>query len=216
MAPWTVLLAMQNAATAACDRIGLTHEALLREHGVIFLAVAQAVRFSRPLTAGKELRVRTDPIRLRGPYFLRQTLFTDENGTAAEGQAAWVLADAVTGAPKRSTMLRDLFDVAEDARPFVDASRLRYPTASAPWGHYDVAQADTDLNGHMNNTVYARLLMNCLPQEGPVEEFGIRYRRQCFPGDRLTLCREGEYAAGYLGDDLCFDGYVRSARQRSE
>ena len=210
LCPWAALLAAQNAATDACDRIGLTHEALMREHGVVFMAAAQAVRFSRPIAAGESVRVRTDPIRIHGPYFMRQTLFSDGAGASlAEVQAAWVLTDAVTGAPRRSTELKDCFDLLPDAHPFCDASHLRFPAATTPLERYAVTEADADLNGHMNNTVYARLLMRCMPEVRAVSEFGLRYRRQCFPGNVLTLCRDGECAAGYLGETLCFEGYCR-------
>jgi len=211
LSPSAALLAMQDVATASCDRIGLTHDALLQRYGVVFMAAAQAVRFARPLRAGETLRVRTDPIAARGPYFLRQTVFFDETGAAAaEGQAAWAIIDAKTGAPQRSTLLRDQFDLLPGARPFCDAARLRFPAAETGREAYAVTAADADLNGHMNNTVYADLLMRCMPEIADVAEFAIRYRRQCFPGDVLRLCRDGELAAGYLGEELCFSGYCRT------
>ena len=210
LSPWAILMMMQDAATDACDRIGLTYDVLRGKYGVVFIATGQAVRFARPLNAGETVRVRTDPIRVHGPFFLRQTLFYDAAGDiAAEAQAAWALMDAETGAVRRSTVLRDEFDLRADAAPFCNAAHLHFTTATTECERYTVSAADTDINGHMNNTVYARLLLRCMPEVTTVSEFGIRYRKQAFPGDELTLCRDGETAAGYLDGSLCFDGYVK-------
>ncbi len=210
LSPSGILLMMQNAATDACDRMGLTYDVLREEYGVVFVATGQAVRFARALKAGETVRVRTDPIQVHGPFFLRQTLFYDAAGAvAAEAQAAWALMDAKTGAVRRSTLVRDRFDLRADAVPFCNAARLHFETATTERERYTVTAADADVNGHMNNTVYARLLLRCMPEVTTVSEFGIRYRKQSFPGDVLTLCRDGDTAAGYLDGSLCFDGYVK-------
>jgi len=209
LSPQGILRMMQDAATAGSDAAGLTH-AMLLEHGLIFMTSTHAVRFLHPIAAGDTLRVRTDPAKLHGPHFLRQTLFFDEAGAlAAEGQSDWVLVDAHSGRPRRSTDLPGTYDVLAQWQPFCDPSRLRFPTATTVRDVYPVTEADADLNGHMNNAVYARLLMCCEPEIKGVSEFALRYHRQCFPGETLTLCRDGEYAAGYLGEALCFSGYCR-------
>ena len=209
LTPAATLLFMQDVAGAGVDSVGLSHSALY-DRGLVFMVACHAVRFARPVTVGESLRIHTDPAISRGAHMVRQTLFSDSDGNVViEGQSDWILTDAKTGMPHRSTELSGELDGLPEWKPFCDPSRLKIPAADTPCREYTVTERDTDENLHMNNTVYARLMMLCLDEGESVSEFAIRYRSQVFPGDTLTLCRDGEYISGLRNGEVCFSGYFK-------
>lgn len=214
LTPMAALRHIQDVSTAGLDKIGMTHKSMLEKYGFVFVAVGHAVRWERPLLAGEEVTVITHPMGTRGPHFFRQVEFFDEAGLRViEAQTDWVLMDFATARPLRATTFPQgvLESQEEHWHPFCDPSKIRIPTADTPAGSYTVLHEDTDLNLHLNNTVYARIMLeSCGNSQRPIREFYIRYHRQALEGQEITLFkgeRDGAVlSTGKLNSELCYSG----------
>lgn len=211
--PSAALRYMQEAATTHLDRLGLSYERLQRE-GILFVLAAQAVRFVRVPRPGERLTVATCPVMGRGAHMLRETVLLSESGEVlVEGQSSWAMINPESQRLMRASEFRHELPLLEDWRPFCDPSRLRIGVGGDPLGDREVRLADLDRNRHMNNTVYADLMLDCFAPQylagGGVDELFIRYRAQARLGQ--TLRQEGGFdgrlysVCARLGDKICFE-----------
>ena len=206
---------LQHAATAHLETLHLPYERLYEEGKVFFLS-AQAVKFHRMPRCGDRLLAATVPIAARGAHFLRETVLLSPDGELlVEGQSAWALLDPKTARPLRASQFE--YDIGavgeEDWEPFCDPSRIRIRPPELPLGERTVRLSDLDRNRHMNNTVYAGVLLDCFPEEclkGTLDTLFLRYRRQARLGETMALSGgfDGQQytAGGQIGGQPCFEG----------
>ncbi len=82
--------------------------------------------------------------------------------------------------------------------------RLSYPDGAslALIGTHTATYADTDENGHINNTVYADILSGFVPEVASktarIVSFYINYANECPIGDELRIYRTGEEGEWYF------------------
>ena len=211
LTPTAALRYIQDISGEAFERLGLPRALMLERYGLVFIIAAHAVRFSRPVMAGEKLTLLTHPMGSRGPHLFRQVEFFDEKGERiVEAQTDWILMEWATGKPQRATALPIELESPGGWTPFCDPSKLRIPQAKEPAGTYTVVKDDTDVNEHLNNTVYARIMLSCYEDsdKNALREFYIRYHRQVREGEEIELFtgldEEKLLSTGYLNGELSF------------
>ena len=84
-------------------------------------------------------------------------------------------------------------------------------------GKYKVSYTDLDYNGHMNNTYYADILCNYIPElaEGThrVESLRIHYSKEAPLGDVLTVMRNRTDSCHYVFKTIKSSGEVNIAAE---
>jgi medium-chain acyl-[acyl-carrier-protein] hydrolase len=206
---------MQTAATRQLDSLGLTHARLLDE-GFLFVMTAVALRFARAPRAGERIRVATAPAGVQGAHMLRETLLLGPcDEVCAEGQSSWALIEPQGGRLLRPTSFPYALPLMRgEWTPFADPCRLRIRPGELPCGERRVRLSDLDRNLHMNNTVYADILLDGFADEvlagGGVDMLFLRYRAQARLHDRLALRRgrDGKLhlLSAQIGEKRCFEG----------
>ena len=211
LTPTAALRYIQDVSGEAFGRIGLPRAVMLEQYGLVFIIAAHAVRLSRPVKEAEELSILTHPMGSRGPHLFRQVEFFDKSGERViEAQTDWILMEWETGKPQRATALPVELESPGGWAPFCDPSKLRIAQAKTPAGEYVVVHEDTDVNIHLNNTVYAKIMLMC-HEDGdkkPLREFYIRYHRQAREGEKIELFQGKEngrlLSTGYLNGEPCF------------
>ncbi|MBR6735335.1 MAG: hypothetical protein IKL92_00505 [Oscillospiraceae bacterium] len=211
LTPTAALRYIQDVSGEAFERLDLPRSVMLEKYGLVFIIAAHAVRFTRPVMAGEELSIITHPMGSRGPHLFRQVEFFDKSGErVVEAQTDWILMEWETGKPQRATALPVELESPGGWQPFCDPSKLRIPHAAESAGFYTVVHEDTDVNVHLNNTIYARIMLSCHEDAGkkPLREFFIRYHRQVREGEKIDLFKGYEdgrlLSTGYLNGELSF------------
>ena len=116
----------------------------------------------------------------------------DKNGeTMAEANTTWALV---------STEARRLYKVAdvdlsnydtEEQLTLENPLRIRIPAEAqlSLIGEYTVRYTDTDLNGHMNNTNYPDMLVNCManPEKIRIKSIAISFLSDIKRGESVKI-----------------------------
>ncbi len=207
---------IQQASTGHLDSLGLTHSLLYNEN-IIFVLVSLALKAHRLPSAREEIEIRTCPAAQNGVQMIRETLIVSPEGELLiECQAAWAMIDPFTRRLLKPSCFKYQLPQLREWHPFQDPSKVRLSEAKNEVCLWPVRYSHLDLNGHLNNTVYADIVMDSLPIETAlgqiVSELRLRYKKEVKYGDVLSLradSHEKEWTVtGYNGEDLCFEALV--------
>ncbi len=127
----------------------------------------------------------------RGFSFLRSYSIEKNGEIMAEANTAWAL---ISTEAKRLYKVTDVdlsnYDT-EEALTLENPLRIRIPTEAklSLAGEYTVRYTDTDLNGHMNNTNYPDMLINCManPDKMRVKSIAISFISEIKRGDSVKI-----------------------------
>ena len=214
--PAGILRYMQQAATMHLESLGLPYDRLYRE-GFVFVLVSQALRIERPAKSREKLLIATCPAKRQGAHLLRETVIFDTDGRRiAEGQSSWAMLDPDSSRVLRTTEFPYELPVLGDTwHPFCDPRHLKLPVSGGEFvGNRVVAYSDIDRNRHMNNTVYADILVDSfgtlMLQNSRVSHLFLRYRTQALLGDIMQLWAGSDgtlrFCRAVIGGKPCFEG----------
>ena len=188
--PSSVWRWMQEAANRQMRDEGPSYDELM-DRGLSFLLSRMAVDFIRPIMQYEDLTVETFALPSRGYSFERGYRITDAAGqTVATGQSVWALFDLNAGRLARVDVLEKGYS--EGVAPAVSSPvRFLIPETVAlnKVGERKIVWSDVDVNRHVNNTGYANILYDFLPDPGEGELIGasINYRHEAKLGETLTV-----------------------------
>lgn len=196
LSPSGALQIAEDLAGAHLRLHGYPYERLAAEGGV-FLLSAQTLCYcpgaARPRTA-EELTAVTWQRGTDGVRFVRDTEFLNAAGERALYCISnWFLAHPVTHqiCRPRESPLFSLLENPGHALPGKGHITLPRPDDSfLPCGTHTVSFSELDCNGHMNNTRYADLLMDFLPesaQRQPISVLTLVYTAEAHQGDELRV-----------------------------
>lgn len=213
--PSALLRYFQDLGTEHTLLVGMGREHLVSEFHGCWILTRVWFRLERPILSGEKLRVETWHRGISGIQVYRD--FQIYAGEEPVGQAvsAWVVADV-----ESRKMLRPKNIPAIAAAPVPQgAEGPQLKLIKAPEGKqfsYEktVRYADLDVNGHMNNTKYADVMLDVFTpeelEENYVAEMQLNYSQECRFGETLAVSR-------YMEGDSCYiDGCDRDGKRRFE
>lgn len=144
-----------------------------------------------PIYAYEDIICKTWACPSRGYSFMR-SYSIERNGEAmAEAHTTWALVDTEN---KKLYKVNDVdlsnYDMDEPVA-LENPLRIRIPNdiPMSLAGEYTVRFTDTDLNGHMNNTNYPDMIVNCLtnPENIRIKSIGISFINDIKRGESVKL-----------------------------
>ncbi len=200
-----ILRYQQEAGEQHLAPAGLGWQALAKEHGMAFVASRWRCRVHRLPRLGENLTLRTWHRERRGPRFFRCYRWEAAGEVLLEG----VMQFALVSVPEHALLRGETFDrFGLENRPergvgCPDPERFTLPELTAA-GQYRVGRSDIDMSEHLNNTRYADLLWDVLPDDAvarPLTEVQLYFPGECRLGDelRLAVATAGEDA--FVGMD---------------
>ncbi len=189
--PGAAMTYLQEAANLQLRTYGPT-DPELRSMGRAFVLSRIDVHLHEPILGYERLTAETWAAPSHGFSFLRHHRLLRDGKVITEATSVWALIEIATKHPLRTTEYQPNFTeepLPEGAEP----QRLRLPRGEMEYaGKYTVRYADADLNGHMNNTVYADMLCGFLDlRERRVNRLSINYFNEAPLGDELSVYRLG-------------------------
>ena len=144
-----------------------------------------------PIYAYEDVCAKTWACPSRGFSFLRSYSVEKNGEIMAEANTTWAL---VSTEAKRLYRVGDVdlsnYDT-EEPLELQNPLRIRIPGEAkmSLAGEYTVRYTDTDLNGHMNNTNYPDMLINCMvnPSEVRVKSIAISFISEIKQGDSVKI-----------------------------
>ena len=207
LGPSQVLRFMQETAMRNMRGRGPSYEALFDEKKAFILSNIR-VEMYNPIYAYQDIVAKTWACPSRGYSFMRSYSVESNGEIMAEAYSTWAL---VSTEEKKLYKVGDIDISAYDMDEPVELQnplRIRIPN-EVPLslvGEYTVRYTDTDLNGHMNNSYYPDMLLNCMPspERVIVKSFAISFINDIRKGDEVKIYMaktDGKYYFRSLKDD---------------
>jgi acyl-ACP thioesterase len=201
--PAALLGFFQDMATGHSALLDVGRDYLLGEYHAIWMLVRVWYSLKRPLTVGENLTIRTWHRGVGGLILYRDFDLLVDGETVGEAISAWVVADAENRKMLRPSSIANLA-----ASPIPETVKdkqlklIRTPKHKKPIYTKTVRFSDLDLNGHMNNTKYADVLLDALDpealRENFVAEMQLNYSMECLAGESMVVSREDSDASCYI------------------
>lgn len=138
---------------------------------------------------GEEIRVVTEPYKMRGFYgYRRFELLDAETNRIAWADSLWIFMDLEKKIPKRISkemVAAYISDVEDDS-----VQVKRKLSDEGEWVRRNsliVEKYYVDSNSHVNNTFYAMWAQECLPPEFTMKKVMIDYRQSAYLGDEIRI-----------------------------
>ena len=189
----------------------------LAARGLAFVLTRGWGKVYRLPRVGEEVTLETWSDRVERAQFYRGYRLLDGAGAPlTESFAAFCLVDVVSHRLTRPTpeLAARLPTGSRETGCPLPAHLKDLPPLS-PAGEWRVRRSSVDLNRHLNNTVYADLLTDFLPEplrEAPIKGYALQYLTEAREGELLTLwygAREGDhYVEVRAGETRCFVGRI--------
>ena len=182
---------------------------------VAFIFTKVAIKVHRQPLMEEKIRVRTWCSSLKGVRFTRNYVVFSENGellTEAKGEVTTLNLQS-----RKIVRPRDVEEFADFLYNDQLDNSCEYPQKIEPLKACDRKQlrpisfSDIDYNGHVNNTVYADMVLDCLPADvlsRPIKGFEINYVNEVKPDETLEIglsCDKDVWCfSGCVSDRVCF------------
>ena len=185
-----LLWQMQEIAGAHYEALGYG-AALVRSHGCFWAVIRSEGEISVSPVPGEKLWLDTWTGRSAHGLYRRHYLMQRPDGTElARSVAVWVLMDIAerqlaadrSWLPDPQTVTRQGELSLARREPFPEPSGSAVRT---------VADSETDVNGHLNNTIYLRWAADLLPEEfiaaRALRAFRVEYKKELTSGESAVL-----------------------------
>ena len=190
--PAAVLTWFQHYGTEHGAILHMDRDYLVENYHACWILARVWFRFLRPVTEGETVTLKTWCRGAGGLIVYRDFDIFSGDELVGEGISAWVIADLDT-----RTMLRPgtVENLAVYCAPECCKDRqlklIRRPTNCYSVYNREVRYSDLDINGHMNNTRYADVIMDAFRPDRLsgkfVKEFQLNYSVECKFSDELEI-----------------------------
>lgn len=189
-----MLKLIEEVSTEHLVSINLPYTTLFEE-GIVFLMSKMVLNIYRRPFSGEKIVLTTSSQGAVGAQFLREIIIeTPEGERIAEAISSWFIAEPAT----RKVLKPDAFKHPLPTIPQHEklttvnaAHRIKLEGETLFKATRKVYYSDLDVNGHMNNTVYADVVTDHLPEDvlenmEPTQLF-IAYKNEALLGSTLNL-----------------------------
>lgn len=211
--PNALLQFFQQLGTNHSVILNIGRDYLVEKYHACWILARVWYRLSRPIHAGEVLKIDTWHRGDSGIIFYRDfDLFVGDEHVG-EGVSSWVVADIESRKMLRPSAIDTIAGAkAPDRVKALQLKMIRDPKDKTPVYDRTVRYSDLDVNGHMNNTKYADLLLDALtPEELEgrfISELQLNYSRECKIGETLNVSRKMDESGCYI-DGCCGDSERR-------
>jgi len=212
--PSRILEYMQETANLQCRDFNMDLNTLFYERGLGFLLSRSQVSIYAPLYAYEDIEVRTWCPPSRALSFLRNFQVLRGDTVVAEALTTWALLDI----HKKSLVRVNDFDGEFPLGDPLDETKLPAKVRIGSGVEMDcigqrrIVYSDLDFNHHMNNTKYADMLCDFIPdiENKYVASLSLSYLKEATAGDVLSihLQARSDLENAYLCKAIRSDGQI--------
>lgn len=197
------------------NEFGTTSEKMRRDQNLSFIFTKVNVLVHRLPKSGEGIVIRTWCSALKGVRFTRNYVVLDQSGRIlTESKAEVTVLDLTSRKIVRPTEINGFSDFLYNDQLPNNAEypqKIRMSLEKAVQHTREIRFSDIDYNGHVNNTVYADMALDCLSPEALKSEirgFEINFVNEVLPDETLKISVEktvdGHVFQGNIGDRTSF------------
>lgn len=213
----SILHHLQQIAGNDSTQYGLGYDVML-SYGVVFVLSKIRAVLKRPLKDNEKLVLTTHSRAIHGVTFFRDFLIEGEDGVVLQAESRWALLDF----QKRTLARPGVLPI--DKMEFTNVDfPLKTERLILPDGEADFAEerriypSMLDQNRHLNNCIYADLILDILPRDdADICDLQIDFRKEARCDQSLLLSRwnqeDGYFIAGSFANsqEKCFFAKVKT------
>ena len=208
----SILRYMQELACEDSDACGATYE-LLRSHNMVFVITKLALEFHGDIYDGDEIELSTCSHSIQGVTFVRRFVATKGDETVMTAVTDWVLMNFETRHVLRPAAIPIPFPEEHMLEAPIEVKRRIELPDTTEYAVHRVRYTELDENRHLNNTVYADIMIDNLPLPIPdkrIDRCCINFNGEACYGDELHVScelRDGVYlsaAENVTGGKQCY------------
>ncbi len=162
--------------------------------GLAWVLMRQSLYINRLPVLGEQVRVFTYPSGHERLFTYRDYFLYDQNGDClATSSSTWFMMDLHTRkAVAMAPPVLALLNTQTQPLPQLERCPSRLPALDTPdtTTTFEVRWYDLDFNGHLNNVVFSRWMLESLPEQHhrgyALEQFQIHYKAEAALGDILA------------------------------
>ncbi len=191
--PSSLLMFLQDAATAHGETIGLTRNELIEKHNTVWVLARLKYELNKPISNGDVVNLKTWNRGLKGVMFYRDFSLCVNGEIIGKATQVWVLADAQTHRIKRPSGIDVLSPQSAISFPEyeINIGKLTRPDKLLRAFDKVIRYSDLDMNMHLNNTKYADLCCDAVCYQQLSGKFlsglQINYLQECRVGDCIVI-----------------------------
>ncbi len=210
---------LQVVATEHIGLMGAGFNRLLECDSALWVIGKMSVNFEGVMpTEGEEIRVETYPLEPKLIKFDRR--FRVQNATTklpiANVDSSWCILDKATRIVKRvsdvSCYPKEFNYVKDDVKPIYGVIDAKSVVERGEYVYTKrVGYSDLDVNGHLNNCMYTKIVLDALNVEevrGALKKYELHFMCECKIGDEIRVYKQktenGFLIAGEKSGVLCF------------
>lgn len=188
----SILRYMQELAREDSDACGATY-GLLRSHNMVFVITKLALEFHGDIFDGDEIELSTCSHSIQGVTFVRRFVATKDGETVMTAVTDWVLMNFETRHVMRPAAIPVPFPEEHMFEAPVEVKRRIELPDTTEYTLHRVRYTELDENHHLNNTVYADIIIDNLPLPIPDKRICrcyINFNGEACYGEELHVTSE--------------------------
>jgi acyl-ACP thioesterase len=204
--PNVIFNRFEKIAMAHANLLGIGYDEMFKKN-LLWVAIRIKYKVDKLPSAGETLELSTFPHSKNVLEFDRDFLIENSSGeTLIRGTSKWCFIDKTTRRLAKMTSVvlpcelskRSVFE-----EKFLK-TELLCPNFAPDYSH-KVVPDDIDINGHMNNSVYAKLVFDCLNLSNfeQIDTFQLNFLHEARLGDRIDVFKQKEEAGHNILGKLC-------------
>jgi acyl-ACP thioesterase len=192
----------QETASLAASQLGAGIEKLAQQNGIAWILMRVKVEISRMPKLGERFTIETWPqppgrIEIERDFIVRDS----GNRVLIRAVSSWVLMDLHERKIKRTSAVDLTYSSEGTERALVHRfKKLKSSSGLTPVYEKTVGYSDIDFNGHLNNSQYINVMMDCFPieeyQQYRICTLEINYIEEAFSQDAIVLKKDGRLSEG--------------------
>ena len=197
------------------NEFGTTSNYMQNELGLAFVFTKIKVKIHRLPVLNEKVKLTTWCSELKGIRFYRNYRLETENGEfLTESKAEVICLDLKSRKPVRPNLITGFNDFlynSELENSCEKPQKLSVPDGNCRFSERPVEKSDIDRNGHVNNTIYAEISVDCLnekEQQLPLKSFEINFVNEVFLGEKINLKifdePNGKFILGEVSNNVSF------------
>lgn len=206
----------QEVGELHLHEFGTDSDRMRDEQQLAFIFTKVAIKVHRMPRMEEKIRVRTWCSSLKGARFTRNYAVLTQGGellTEAKGEVTTLnLESRRIVRPREINGFEDFLYNEKLENSCEYPEKLIFPECEAKCFSRTARFSDIDFNGHVNNTVYADIVTDCLPPEkleAPIKSFTVNYVSEMLEGETLKISAaengDTEYFKGEIDGRICFE-----------
>ena len=214
--PFAVLKKFQDIATSHAEKLGIGFDAMSQKN-ILWITMRLKFKVLGKIVPNTTLTIYTYPQQKNVLEFDRDFVIVDKisGKKLIIGTSKWCLIDKTTRRLSKMSNIDYPFEF--NNKPVFEGKFLKtesFEPTDKPVLIYQVEEGDIDSNGHMNNTIYSKLIMNALSNSfNQIDIFQINFLGEALLGDTIEVFTKTEngniLALGkFPNGKQCFTAFV--------